>query len=178
MRTTATISVWILLAGVLAAAGGCATDPTKGYTTKSQYVEGVKTIAVPIWTRGKEVYRRGIEMRLTEALVKRIELDTPYKVTAKSRADTEIRGKIDRISQRVLSFNPDTGMAREKEITLTVSFTWTDLRSGKVLAKRGNFRQAGTYIPLDPLGEDFFQGSEDVVNKLAVRIVEQMAAEW
>lgn len=117
-------------------------------------------------------------MRLTEAVVKRLELDTQYKVTDKSRADTELRGTIDRVSQRVLSFNPDSGLPREKELTVTVSFTWTDLRSGKVLAQRRSFRQAGTYIPPQPFGEDFFQGSEDVVNKLAKRIVEQMETDW
>ena len=178
MKRIATVALWTALAVALCDACGCSSDPRAGYTTKSQYVEGIKTVAVPIWRRGKKVYRRGLEMRLTEAIIKRMELDTPYKVTDKSRADTEIRGSIDLVSQRVLSFNPDSGMPREKEITMTVSFTWTDLRNGKVIAERRNFRQTGTYIPPAPLGEDFFQGSEDVVNRLAKRIVEQMEADW
>jgi len=178
MKNIATVIARALAAGVLLGGAGCSNDPTKGYTLKSQYVEGVKTVSVPIWHRGKEVYRRGLEMRLTEAVIKRLELDTPYKVTDKSRADTELRGTIDRISQRVLSFNPDSGLPREKELTVTVSFTWTDLRTGKVLAQRKGFREAGAYVPPQPFGEDFFQGSEDVVNKLARRIVEQMEADW
>jgi len=167
-----------LAIGLLLATAGCSSDPTKGYTLKSQYVEGVKTVHVPIWHRGKQVYRRGLEMRLTESIIKCMELDTPYKATGKDRADTELIGTIERVSQRVLSYNPDSGMPREKELTVTVSFTWTDLRNGKVLARRKNFRQAGTYIPPEPFGEDFFQGSEDVMNKLAKRIVEQMEADW
>jgi outer membrane lipopolysaccharide assembly protein LptE/RlpB len=178
MSTTAMRIIRLMLAGPLLAACSCSSDPTQGYTTKSQYLQNVRTVAVPIWTRGKEVYRRELEMQLTEAIVKRLELSTPYKVTDKTRADTELRGTIENVSQRVLSFNPDTGQAREKEITFTVSFTWTDLRSGKVLTRRKNFRQAGSYIPLAPLGEDFFQGSEDVVNKLAQRIVEQLEVDW
>ncbi|HUT01766.1 MAG TPA: LPS assembly lipoprotein LptE [Phycisphaerae bacterium] len=177
MKSTATVTAGALVLGMLLAAG-CSSDPTKGYTLKSQYPEGIKTVTVPIWHRGKKVYRRGLEMRLTESVVKRLELDTPYKVTDKSRADTELRGTIDLVSQRVLSFNPDSGLPREREITVAVSFTWTDLRNGKVLARRTNFRQAGTYISPAPFGEDFFQGSEDVVNKLAQRIVEQMEADW
>jgi outer membrane lipopolysaccharide assembly protein LptE/RlpB len=178
MSKTAMRIACLVVAGTMLAACGCASDPTQGYTTKSQYLTNVRTVAVPIWTRGKEVYRRELEFQLTEALVKRLELSTPYKVVDKARADTELRGTIDNVSQRVLSFNPDTGDPREKEITYTVSFTWTDLRSGKVLVKRKGFHQAGSYIPPTPFGEDFYQGSEDVVNKLAQRIVEQLAAEW
>ena len=184
MNKLALIATGALLAGALSTSG-CSNDPTRGYTLNSQYPDDVKTIHVPIWHRGKGVYRRGLEMRLTEALVKRVQQDTPYKVTGKSRAETELRGTIDNVSQRVLSFNPDTGRPREKEITLTVSFAWTHLGSGKVLKRQKNFRQSGTYIPPEPLGEapeplgeDFFQGSEDVINRLARRIVEQMAEEW
>ncbi|MCD6303667.1 MAG: hypothetical protein J7M21_01750 [Planctomycetes bacterium] len=178
MKTTTTFGMLAAYLAVTWLLCGCDSDPAKGYTTASQYPAGIKTVAVPIWHRGRDVYRRGLEMRLTEAIVKRIELDTPYKVTEKSRADTELVGTIDQVSQRVLSFNPDTGLPREKEITLTVSFTWTDLRNGKVLVRRRNFRESAAYIPPAPLGEDFFQGSEDVINRLARRIVQQMEADW
>ena len=131
MKNIATIIASALAVGTLLAGGGCSSDPTKGYTLKSQYPQDIKTVSVPIWHRGKQVYRRGLEMRLTEAVIKRLELDTPYKVTDKSRADSELRGTIDRVSQRVLSFNPDFGRPREMEITMTVSFSCTDLRSCK-----------------------------------------------
>jgi len=172
--------LWVFSACLAAAAltGGCSTDPTRGYTLASQYDAGIKTVAVPIFTRAKDVFRREIEMRLTEAVIKKIELDTPYKVVDKGRADTELRGTLELVSQRVLSNNPDTGLPREIEVTLTVSFTWTDLRSGKVIKQVQNLHQAGVYIPPSPLGEDFFQGSEDAVNRIAQRIVEQMESDW
>ena len=162
-----------LLAAVAAMAVGCGS-----YTMKNQYRPGIKTVAVPIWTRGKDVYRRGLEMRLTEALVKCIELNTPYKVTGKARADTELTGKIDRIEQRVLSKNPETGRPRELEATFTLSFTWRDLRSGKVLVEHRNFRVSDTYVTHEPLSETFFQGSEAIVNRIARRIVEKMEEPW
>ncbi len=168
----------LALCALLVASAGCNTDPNTGYTTASHFRTGIETVCVPIWVRGKNVYRRGLEMRLTEALVKRIEHDTPYKVTTKPRADTQLTGTIDNIEQRVLSFNPNTGLAREMELTMVVSFTWTDLRDGQIIDQQKNFRVAGSYIEEDPLSEDFFQGSEDVVNKLAKRIVEQMEAPW
>jgi hypothetical protein len=184
-----------VILAMLVACVGCSYDGESGYTTKSPYPENVHTVAVPIWNLGANVYRRGLEMRLTEALVKRIELDTPYKVTDKSRADTILSGTIDTVEQRVLSYNPDSGYPREKEVTLVISFTWTDLRNGKTLVKKTNFRVAATYLPDDeffeenptqwpghykpyPFKEDFFQGSEDALNKMAIRIVEQMETPW
>ena len=173
------IGFWCVLLA-LAAGGqvGCNVDPSQGYTLKSQYPSNVRTVSVPIWTRSHRVYRRRLEMRLTEALVKQIENDTPYKVTKKVRADTELTGTIERVTQQVLTINPDNGLPLEMEITLEVSFRWTDLRTGKVLRERSSFRVAGTYVRASPFSESFFHGSEETINRLARRIVEQMQADW
>jgi len=169
MRYTRSWAVLLLLSGVV---GGC------GYSFAPLHPVEVKTVSVPMWHRGQDVYRRGLEIRLTEALVKFIELRTPYKVTDGGRADTELTGTIDRISQRVLSLNPDTGRPRELELTLVVSFRWKDLRTGEMRAERTNFAVSGTYIPHEPFGRDFFQGSEGVINELARRVVEHMERPW
>ena len=50
MNATRTVRCALLAA--LAAAGGCAnTDPTKGYTTASQFPADVRTVAVPLFRR-------------------------------------------------------------------------------------------------------------------------------
>ncbi len=160
---------------ILAAAGilgGC------GYQVGGMYRENIKTVAVPMFTRGKDVYRRGLEMRLTEAVAKRIQQDTPYKISTRDRSDTILTGTIENIRQQVMNTNPDTGEPRMLEITITVSFTWKDQRTREVLAEQPKLRVAGFYIPHSPVSEDFFQGSDDVINKLARRIVEHMEKEW
>ncbi len=167
------IALFFILSSFVLITLGCG-----GYTMQSQYLPGVSTVAVPIWDRGKDVYRRDLEFRLTEAIQKRIEMDTPYKVTDKSRADTQLTGTIDKVSQRVLSSNPDSGEARELEETFYLTFEWKDLRSGKILVTKKNFRVSSTYISDEPLREEFFQGSEEVINRLAKRVVEQMEADW
>ena len=168
----------LVLPFVFAATGCFNDDPTVGYTARDQHRTGIQTVAIPVWTRGKDVYRRGLEIDLTAALVKRVELDTRYKVTKKDRADTKLTGSIDVITQRVLSFNPDVGRPWEKEITFTVSFEWTDLRTGKVLVKRKNFEVAVVYRPDPPYNENFFLGSQKLMDKLARRIVETMETDW
>ncbi len=177
--------IWmtLALAWVLAAIAGCDLwtnpDPNVGYTLASPYRSDVKTVYVPIWRRGKQVYRRDIEIRLSEAIAKRIETDTPYKIADRGVADTELSGVLRSVRQRVLSYDPRSGLARQIELELVVDFTWTDLRpTGGVIREEEGFVVGTTYIPPAPFSEDFFQGSEDAINKLAERIVEQLAAEW
>ncbi len=152
----------------LALLAGC------GYTMDPPFPRQYKTVAVPIWARGRDVYRQNIEFQVTEAVQKRIEAYTPYRIERKGRADTELTGSLDQIIQRPLSINPDTGLPREMEITFVVSFKWVELATGRVIVQKRNFRVAGTYYPQGPLHEDFFLGSQDVVNKLAERVVECM----
>ena len=174
MRTPA-----IILALAAAALAGCANfDPTKDYTVSSQYPSDVKTVCVPIFNRGAAVFERDLEIRLTEALGKRIEAETHYKVVDKARADTLLTGTLKRIQRHVMSFDPNTGQARDIELALTVDFLWTDLRSGQVRVEKKDFPISATYIQLAPFSEDFFQGSEDALNRIALRMVEQMARPW
>ncbi len=166
---------WTVFAVGLAAAASAAGC---GYNLRSDYRPGIRTVAVPVWRRGTQEYRRDIEIRLTEALVKHIEASTPYKVVDASRADTLLAGTLKSATQRVLTFDPRMGRAREIQLRLIADFTWKDLRSGEILVDRKDFRVATTYIPEAPLSEDFFLGSEDAVNKLARRVIEQMKQPW
>lgn len=157
---------------------GCLGCEPLGYTARDQYRKNIRTIAVPIWNRGKDVYRREVEVRFTEALAKRIELDTPYKITDRQKADTLLTGTIDRIEQSTTSFNPDTGMPREISVTFYVSFRWEDLRTGKELVKKTHFPVSDVYLPTAPFNEDFFLGSEALMERLARRVVETLEADW
>ncbi len=172
MRRFQTLTLAAMLTAALLASSGC------GYTTASQYPSDVETVFVPIWTRGQGVYRRDLEMRLTEAIQKEIVNTTHYRITSRAKADTELSGRIERISQQVLSKNPETGLPRELELTLHLSFTWKDLRNGKIRQEHPNFKVSDSYIVDRAVGEEFFDGSESAINRAARRIVEQMESDW
>ena len=61
---------------------------------------------------------------------------------------------------------------------MVVSFSWEDLRSGDVRVKRTNFTVTDSYLPHEPFGETFFQGSEALINKLARQIVQQLESDF
>lgn len=182
MKTMTATSKWFLslslAVAALACPWGCSSDGHSGYTMESPYRHGISTVAVPIWQRGSKEFRRDIEIQLTDALVKTIQAETPYRIVDRTKADTILEGTLVRITQHVLSFDPNNAQAREIEITMIVDFTWKDLRTGRILAEKKNFRASSTYIPLEPFSEDFFLGNQDVLNKIALRIVEQMQEPW
>ncbi len=150
------------------------TPQTKGYKWQSLYRQDVQTVAVPIFTN-KSFYR-GLEFSLTKALIQQIELRAGYKVVSRQRADTILEGEIVNVTTSTLSDSPATALPQEQLVTLTVNFTWKDLRSGKILAQRHNFQQAAAFYPT--LGEGRFVGSQQAIERLAADITTELQADW
>ncbi|HET6428979.1 MAG TPA: LPS assembly lipoprotein LptE, partial [Phycisphaerae bacterium] len=136
-------AAWALAGALLAALpAGCANvDPSAGYTTASQYPRDVRTVAVPIFVRGAGEFRRDFEIRLTEAVKKRITMDTRYRLTDPSRADTLLLGTLNWIQQRPLSYDTREGRPREYQVRVSVDLLWKDLRgTGRIRVERKDFR--------------------------------------
>ena len=117
-----------------------------------------------------------MEFQLTDALVKKIEEFTPYKVEPRDRADTLLEGEIVSIQTTTLQLDPYTATPQEEQYSIIVNFTWKDLHSGKILMTRQNFQQTTSYFPT--LGEGQWVGSENTVDRLALGIVHEMEGEW
>lgn len=162
--------ILLLLLGCGYGAGG----GDGGYHWGSVYRPGIKTVAVP--TFGTRDYHRGVEFQLSEALIKKIEEFTPYKVVPRERADTVLEGEVVAVRTTTLNLDPHTATPQEMQYEVTVDFTWKDLRSGKILVSRDNFSNTTTYYPT--LGEGEFVGSENSVERLAGDIVTQMESDW
>lgn len=150
------------------AATGC------GYSMKSLHPEGINTVYVEMF-QSKE-FRRGLEMQLTEALVKEISARTPYRNAPKKQADTLLTGEIIEVKVNTLGKDFARNLPREQVATLVVSFRWKDMRTGRMLAEKDQFAVSVEYVP--PAHETFYQGSEDAVNRMARAIVNSMETGW
>lgn len=153
---------------------GCSGGDDRGYRWESLYREDIQTVAVPIFAN--KDFERGVEFRLTQALVQQIEGRTPYKVVARSDADTILEGEIVRVLSDPISLELRSAQPQEQLYTLVVNFTWKDLRTGQIIRQRKNFEQSTPYYPT--LGEGDFFGRQDAVEKLAVAIVQELEASW
>jgi hypothetical protein len=114
------IAVLSLAAGVLTV--GCA-----GYRAGSQslYAPDVATVYVPMVQ--SDSFRRDLGERLTEALVKEIELKTPYKVVNSPNADSVLEVHL-RNDRRNVQAEDQFDNPRVFASSLTAEATWVNRR--------------------------------------------------
>jgi hypothetical protein len=154
--------------------GKYSANPDSGYKWQSLYRQDVQTVAVPIFQN--KSFSRGMEFQLTQAVIQQIESRTPYKVVDRSVADTILEGEITTVRTTPSSYSPKTVTPQEQMMTVTVDFTWKEIRTGRILCKRNAFSQSVAYYPL--LTEDGEVGASDAVDRLALGIVRELEADW
>ena len=171
---TAIACFTLTLAGCGYQLNGSAAPSNSGYQWKSLYREDVHTVAVPAFVN--RTYARGVELTLSKAVIQQIELHTQYKVVPADRADTILEGEVVGVRDTPLGFDVRNALPQQQEMTVTVDFTWKNLRTGQIYAQEHGFEQRTTYFPT--LGEGDFIGTQDAVEKLAVGIVQTLQADW
>jgi hypothetical protein len=156
------ISAFAVCAGLT----GCS-----GYSNESLYPEQVASVYVEMFDNRS--FWRGVEYKLTDALAKRIESQTPYKVvSSRDRADSVISGQIVSIDQGALSRERQTGRLLEKEVLLEAVVSWKNLKTGELLMNNQTVNASASFSEWQSQGFDY--ASALAANKLAQQIVEQM----
>jgi hypothetical protein len=156
--------------------GACSSDPTRGYAFAEPYDASVRTVGVPIFAN--QTFARGTDLTLTDAIVKQIQQQTPWRVVAPERADTVIEGVITNAELGVLSNDPRTGLTQEQTYRLTIRFSWRDNRTGETRVARENFTATGVFAPARGAGERIEVGQRDAIDELARDIVATMRSAW
>jgi len=121
-------------------------------------------------------FRRGLEFRLTEAIVKRLETDTPYQIAPRDHADAVLSGEILSVNNRSFGDDLDNDLPREIGTTIEIRFRLKNMKTGDILLERPRFLYQATYIP--PVGETFSDGMTRGMDGLAQQIVEAMESDW
>ena len=145
-----------------------------GYSARRPFPTSIRTLHVEMF-HSKE-FRRELEFRLTEALVKRIEMDTPYRIAPRQSADALLSGEILEVENRVFGDDFDNDLPREIGSTIAVRYRFRDLRTGDILVEMPRYVHQTSYIP--PVGETFAQGMTRGIDALAERIVENIESDW
>lgn len=159
---------WTALAVLGVAATGC------GYGQRALFREDIRTVHVEMFTTRE--FRRDLEFMLTEAVKKRIETDTPYRLASREKADTILRGEVRGVRQAAFAPDPRTRQPRDKQMTLAVRLQWKDQRSGEYLLDQDLLLQAIDYLP--PGGESEAFAEQKLIDRMAARIVRKLFAAW
>ncbi|MCH8149542.1 MAG: hypothetical protein IH987_16415 [Planctomycetes bacterium] len=168
MRFSTRGNAVVLLTVGTAVFSGC------GYSTKRPFSTDIQSIHVEMF-HSKE-FRRELEFRLTEALVKRIQMDTPYRIAPRRTADALMTGEILSVENRTFGKDFDTNLPRETGSTIVVRFRLQDMRTGEILGQNRRLVFQTSYIP--PVGETFDQGMTRGLEGLAEKMVEAIESDW
>ncbi|OHB65186.1 MAG: hypothetical protein A2Y76_05055 [Planctomycetes bacterium RBG_13_60_9] len=164
-------SVLCSLSSVLLA--GCA--GSSGYSNASLFPRDVSSVYLEMFDNRS--FRRGIEFTLTDALAKRIEAQTPYKIVSnRDRADSVMSGQIMAAGESILSIERELGRALEKEAVLTAVVSWKNMKDGRLMINSQTVTATAGFS--DFQGQDFTYASSVAANKLAQNIVQLMENQW
>lgn len=154
---------------------GCA-----GYQVGHQalFAPQVRTINVPVFQ--SDVYRRQLGEWLTEAVIRQIELRTPYKVVHTPDADTVLYGRILSEQKHVLAEDRNDN-PRDIGFDLVVEIRWVD-RSGNTVLRTATLPVdlsvlgTGHFVPEG--GQSLATAQQSIIRNLANRIVDQLEVGW
>ena len=172
-RLTKHLALFIALGASLAA---CSSDPTRGYSFKPAYEQNVRTIAVPIFEN--PTFYHGVEIQLTDAIIKELQRHTPYAVVNSGAAQSTLKGTVTDVKMRPMTTNRKTGLVEDVAVSMTIDFTWLDNRTGQPILSRSNFTASEDFVPSRPTNERLELGEHAVVQELARAIVSEMRSKW
>ena len=171
-------AVWLLVA-LLASSSGCA---AYRFGNKSLYCQDVQTVHVPVFQ--SDSFRRNLGERLTEAVVKEIELQTPYTIVSAGKAESVLQGRIISDQKRVLTLNADSE-PRAVETDFQIQVSWINRKGDPVIGRPITVAAPSdlfsvnvntTFIPEG--GQSISTAQQAAIKELAVQIVEQMQSAW
>lgn len=172
-----------MIAAIALLAVGLTLSGCAGYQfgQRSLYRPDIRTVHVPIVE--SDSFRRHLGERLTEAIVKEIELKTPYKVVGPAEADSILTARIVSDSKRVLTENR-FDEPRDVETDFFVQVSWVD--------RRGDLIMSHNDVPTQPLllsvsqttnfvaegGQSLATAHQEAIDRLAQQIRGQMELAW
>jgi hypothetical protein len=156
---------------------GCATYQ---FGQSARFARDIQTVYVPMIE--SDSFRRFLGERLTEAVCKQIETDSPYKVVNDPNADTVLYVRLVNDTKRAI-VNNYQGDVRDSELNFQVNVSWVN-RRGVSIGQQN--------MPLPPELVDVGQSSDliaeygrstatqqqEIIDRLAARIVGLMETAW
>lgn len=168
-------------AGLIAA--GC------GYTTRPGIPPHLHTIAIspiinkidlarlPANNERFPIYRHGMEVDLTNAIIERYQFTGLLRPTRPDKADCRLDGELIEFRRDALRYNASQ-QVEEWRLNVVVNLKFTDLTNQTVLWEEPGFIGETTYFALGPNTESESAALSRAITDLARRIVERSVEAW
>lgn len=167
---------WFLIGLVLLNITGC------GYTTKTILPKNIKTIYVEtvknkIPIREMYAYQPGLEMNITNAVIRRFQIDGNLEIVAEDEADAILKTDLIAYEQEGVRFNLLEDV-EEYRLYIVVAFKLVDAKTGDLILKEDNFSGDEDYFVSDIRSIAREAASIGAVNSLAINIVDRIVEDW
>ena len=198
MKRTALLLFTGLACVVLASCQSTGNWEVFGYRVGPRHDTNIRSIRVPIFRN--MTFQRDVEFELTEAVVKRIESATPWKVVQSGDADAELTGTVVILAKHVILQN-QLNEVRDAELTLAVEIIFHETRNGASLLdparpspqaapemidpvglaakpppKPKLVRRSAAFIP--EIGQSYATARTKLIEDMAVQIVNMLECPW
>ena len=168
------LALFVPVALMILVAPGCA---SYRFGNETLYAPDVATVYVPMIE--SDSFRRDLGERLTEAVIKEIELKTPYKVVGTPDADSILSARL--LGERkLLEFENQNDDPRALEYNLTALVTWQNRRR-QPLAPVNSIPLPADHIPITQTatmlpepGQSDASAQQQAIQRLAEQIVATM----
>ena len=160
-----------------------------GYTTKSLLPENIKSICVnpvknTINLTGEisdkdrfRVYRPGVEVELTNAIINRFIFDGNLKVVAPEKADAVVEAKLVDYRRDPLRYSAGDDV-QEYRLTIILDVTVYEAQNHKVIWHESNLAGDTSFFLTGPRAVSEDQAATKAVEDVARRVVEKTIEIW
>lgn len=175
MRNFKPVSFLFLMLFVLNAAG-C------GYTRQSTIPEGIQTIYVQTVQNKIPVnriyaYQPGLEMLISNSLVKRFKQDGNLEVVPKDEADAILETDLVGYEQEGLRFN-SLETVEEYRLLMKVDIRLVNAKTGKIILEEKEFSGDAEYFVSEVRSLGREEASKRAAERLARNVVDRIVEDW
>ena len=160
-----------------------------GYTTRPGLASYLKTIYVEPFTNAIDItqlspgrnelpfYRPGMEVDITNAVVRRFQFTGLLRPAGPDRADARLEGDLIAFRRDALRYDASQ-QVEEWRLNVVVNLRFIDQRTQSVTWEEENFTGDTTYFALGANAESEAKALDRALNDLARRIVERTVENW
>jgi hypothetical protein len=153
-----------------------------GYTQKAVLPRDIKSIHVDTFKNKMAVadiyaYEPGLEIKITNAVIRRLHQDGILKVAAHDKADAVLEGDLIAFDQEGVRF---TSLERIEEYRLFIVTTLRlrDRKTREILWEEPNFSGDASYFVTGPRSISRGEAADRAIDRLARNVVDRIVEDW